>query len=240
MSATLNQVSTLRALLLGNYAGVCDAHELAKDLQWGIGTYEGLDGEAIFVDGKPWVARPGAAAKEVEAGTKVAFAAGSAFGDNAKSISVEQALSLPEFKGQLELLQMISYNNPNEFYVVALEGSFPFVHVRSCNKQKMPYKPLDQVIIDQVERTYKNVKGRVVGVWYPQWAEALNMSGWHLHFLSDDGRAAGHLLALESTEAHGTMQNCSSFTLTLPQNPEFARLPLAQDLSRPTELVEGS
>lgn len=239
MSATLSQVSTLRALLLGNYQGVVDAQQLAEKLQWGIGTYEGLDGEAIFVDGTPWVARPATEAVEVEPGTKVAFAAGCAFGEDAKSVSLGQALSLPEFKGQLELLQMISYNNPNEFYVVALKGEFPFVHVRSCKKQEPPYQPLDKVIVDQVERTYKNVSGTVVGVWYPQWAEALNMPGWHLHFISDDRRCAGHLLALESTEAHGQMQNCCSFNLRLPENPEFAKLSLAQDLSRPTGLVEG-
>ncbi len=45
------QVSTLNALMMGNFDGVVTVGELKRHGSWGIGTYEGLDGEAIVCDG---------------------------------------------------------------------------------------------------------------------------------------------------------------------------------------------
>ena len=46
------QVSTLNALMLGNFDGVVTVGELKRHGSWGIGTYEGLDGEAIVWEGE--------------------------------------------------------------------------------------------------------------------------------------------------------------------------------------------
>lgn len=43
------QASTLNALMLGNYDKTVSVAEMLKHGDTGIGTYEGLDGEAIFL-----------------------------------------------------------------------------------------------------------------------------------------------------------------------------------------------
>ena len=45
------QVSTLNALMLGDFNGAMTVKDLLSDCDTGIGTYEGLDGEALIVDG---------------------------------------------------------------------------------------------------------------------------------------------------------------------------------------------
>jgi hypothetical protein len=49
------QVSTLNAVMLGNYDGAVAVRDLLARGSWGIGTYESLDGETIIRDGHAFV-----------------------------------------------------------------------------------------------------------------------------------------------------------------------------------------
>ena len=53
-ASKLFQVSTLNDLMLGDYNGTCSVKELLKHGDTGIGTYDGLDGEAIILNGKAY------------------------------------------------------------------------------------------------------------------------------------------------------------------------------------------
>ena len=53
----LFQVSTLNALMMGDYEGSVKVKELLKHADTGIGTFDGLDGEAIFYKGKAYNGR---------------------------------------------------------------------------------------------------------------------------------------------------------------------------------------
>ena len=48
------QASTLNALMLGNYDSTISVSKMLEKGDTGIGTYEGLDGEAIFFNGKAY------------------------------------------------------------------------------------------------------------------------------------------------------------------------------------------
>ena len=52
--ATLFQVSTAGALVAGVYEGVVTAAELSGHGDLGLGTFAGLDGEMVLVDGRCW------------------------------------------------------------------------------------------------------------------------------------------------------------------------------------------
>ena len=47
----LTQIGILNSLMMGDYDAVITVKELLDKGDIGIGTYEGLDGEAIFLDG---------------------------------------------------------------------------------------------------------------------------------------------------------------------------------------------
>ena len=47
----LFQASTLNALMLGNFDETVKVKDFLRQADTGIGTYTGLDGEAIFEDG---------------------------------------------------------------------------------------------------------------------------------------------------------------------------------------------
>ena len=49
---TLTQISTIDALLAGVYDGHLSCSELVKNGNFGLGTFNGLDGEMIVLDGR--------------------------------------------------------------------------------------------------------------------------------------------------------------------------------------------
>ena len=51
MKKILTQVGTLNSLMMGDYYATETVDELLKNGDIGIGTYEGLDGEAIILNG---------------------------------------------------------------------------------------------------------------------------------------------------------------------------------------------
>ena len=52
----LVQASTLNALMLGNFDCTISVRDFLAEADTGIGTYTGLDGEAIFEDGVAYMA----------------------------------------------------------------------------------------------------------------------------------------------------------------------------------------
>lgn len=55
MKKILTQVGTLNSLMMGDYYATETVDELLKNGDIGIGTYEGLDGEAIILNGVPMI-----------------------------------------------------------------------------------------------------------------------------------------------------------------------------------------
>ena len=70
--------------------------------------------------------------------------------------------------------------------------------------------------------------------------EGINLPGWHFHFLSGDKTKGGHILGLSAGQLTFQINRLECFELTLPQNEEFAKLDLCQDLSAKTAAVEGA
>ena len=48
----LVQIGNLNSLMMGDYYGSCKVKDLLRFGDTGIGTYAGLDGEAIIINGK--------------------------------------------------------------------------------------------------------------------------------------------------------------------------------------------
>ena len=70
----LFQVSTLNALMMGDYEGSVKVKELLKHADTGIGTFDGLDGEAIFYKGKAYNGRATGEVSQMDDEDSVPFA----------------------------------------------------------------------------------------------------------------------------------------------------------------------
>ena len=70
-------------------------------------------------------------------------------------------------------------------------------------RQRKPYPPLVEVVKHQPIFELHDIRGSLVGFRFPNYAQGLNVAGYHLHFVTGDRRAGGHLL--ECRMAHGEL-----------------------------------
>lgn len=84
MKNILTQVGTLNSLMMGDYYGEVTVGELLHQGDLGIGTYEGLDGEAIFFNGIAYDSRADGKTYVMDKNDKVPFATIAKFNENVK------------------------------------------------------------------------------------------------------------------------------------------------------------
>lgn len=222
---TLYQVSTISALLTGVYDKVTTVGELVKYGDFGIGTFEGLDGEMVVLGGTVYKVAGTGAVTTVGADEGVPFAVVTYF-DTDRQFPVHDAKSLEN------LYQMLQpqLRNRNMFYAIRIDGEFEYVKTRSVPKQQKPYPPLAAVTPSQAvfEKTGP-VKGTLIGFWSPDFAQGLNVSGFHLHFMSDDRKFGGHLLDCRIKKAVASIDDTHEFYMMLPVSADFQNANLAKD-----------
>ena len=237
---TFYQVSTLNALMMGNFDGVVSVGELKRHGAWGIGTYEGLDGEAIICGGHAYDAHADGTTCEYDDADRLAFATVANFTDAAEGFELGAAAGIRDVKAALEGVRRRHDDNDNAWVMLAMKGEFPCVRVRSCLKQPAkPYPTLPEVATSQREYAYENQSGWVIGVWVPAYLHGIHMPGWHIHFLSEDRLRGGHILDLSVSHAKGTIESYARFMMDMPTNREFDKLDLERDLTAQTASVEG-
>lgn len=230
---TLVQISTIDALLAGLYDGKATIGDLKRQGDLGIGTFDALDGEMVLLDGQVYrVSADGKAAivpdKETTPFAGVTF------------FAADQEISVPpgtDFSAFCALVDK-SLPSPNLFYAIRLEGRFKTVSTRSVPRQSKPYKELVEVVKNQPIFAFQEVVGTLVGFYSPPFVKGINVPGYHLHFLTADRSAGGHLLSF--TVDHATLQidTLNRFVLQLPEDKGFARVDLQQDRGAELERVE--
>lgn len=233
---TLFQASTLNALMLGNFDRTVSVGEFLRHADTGLGTYAGLDGEAIFENGIAYKATADGRIVTMKPEEGVAFGTVMAFDENAPEVELRDIGDIEALKQALE--PYVS-GNRNVFYMMKAGGVFKTMHTRSCFASKKPYPTLSEVAKNQREFHFENTRGSVIAVWCPQYVNGINLPGWHFHYLSSDKTQGGHILGLSSERLQLKLNRIERFDLTLPRNPEFAQRDLCEDLSAKTAAVEG-
>ena len=233
---TLYQVALLQSLTQGYYDGILKSEDLLKHGDTGIGTFEGVNGEMIVLDGKIYQAVSDGSVNEVTSGETIPFGNVTFFEEDIK----EELSDLADIDSVKETLDnVVQQNGKNMFYMVKIKGEFPMMYVRSEYKQEKPYKTLDEALkTDQTEFTYENIKGTVVGLYCPEYMSGLNASGWHFHFISEDFQKGGHILDMRINKATAVLDKTDKFDMYLSDNSEFQDMDLAKDVSEAIKKVE--
>jgi len=63
--------------------------------------------------------------------------------------------------------------------------------------------------------------------------------GYHLHFITADRRAGGHILDIAVDEGEVLLDITSGFAMELPKEGDFYSVDLSKDLQSELEKVEG-
>ena len=233
---TFYQVNLLDSLMQGYYDGQVSVKELKSYGNFGIGTFNGANGELICLDGKVYQALSDGSVIVSENTTQIPFAQITVFNSEYKE-SYSNINSFDELSSKL--MEYINSNNPNNFYAIKIHGTFDSIKVRSELKQKKPYINFAQALkTDQREFTYQNVPGTLVVMYNPNYMGKLNSYGLHMHFISDDRTKGGHVLSLSSKELNAEFDCDSNLNLVISSNSEFDSLDFNKDMNAVTKYAE--
>jgi acetolactate decarboxylase len=221
--ATLFQVSTSGALVEGIYKGAVSIGHLRQHGDFGLGTFEGLDGEMIALDGCFFQVRSDGTVRAAADSDLSPFAVVTHFKAE-NSIEVAQCPDLACLFARLDELRESS----NVFYAIRIDGSFPFVHTRAMCKSEEG-TPLIVAAAHQPEFRMREVAGTLVGFWSPQYVKTLEVPGYHLHFITEDRGAGGHLMECSGRRLRVRIEQVRDLRVALPENQEFLRADLTRD-----------
>ena len=190
------QVSTSNALKQGAYDGQINVADLAQYGDFGIGTFDKLDGEMILLDGQIYQIKADGSAHTVSPQETTPFAEVTQFkADFSKKVN-----SLFDFQQLEKYLKFILADNMN-YQAIKIEGRFKNIKTRSVSAQQSPYPSFSEVIDQQVCTEYSEIEGTLVGYYMPASAKNKGMPGFHFHFISKDRQWGGHVLDCAIQEA---------------------------------------
>ena len=232
----IHQISLLQGLTYGDYNGSVPVSRLKELGDTGIGTFDGLNGELIMLDGSVYRAAHDGSVEVVAYEETIPFANVTFFDPDEVSElkNIENIASLKE-----ALNKKVQETGNNRFYMVKITGTFGTMAVRSELPQTEPYLPLAKVLeTDQTFFDYQDIGGCVVGLYCPAYMSDLNAVGWHFHFLSEDKTAGGHVLDLSADSLTVSMDRTDGFSMMIPDNEMFNNFDLSVDQSDDIKKVE--
>ena len=191
---TLFQTSTIDALLDGNYDGDVSFAELQEHGDFGLGTLDALDGEMIALDGNFYQVSADGRVRPIGKGTRTPFAVVTVFEPNL-SRTLDAAMDLAALYACVDGL----VGDTSLCCAVRVDGHFEHVRTRSVPRQRKPYPPLAEVVERQPIFELSDVRGSLVGFRFPDYAQGLNVAGYHLHFITAHRNAGGHVLECRLT-----------------------------------------
>ena len=237
MENKMYQVSTLQALALRYSRAVISAGELILEGDTGLGTFEDVNGEMIVMDGHCYRADQDGNVTVVPSETGVPFAA-------VARLNGEQNFqfgNMPDITSvRTELTRKIEERfGLNSMHVVRIDGVFDKVDARSEAPYRSHHVTLKEVLgKNQKAFIFENIRGSLVGVYFPDYMDGINMPGWHLHFLSEDRSKGGHVFDVCIREGTAKVDRISSVTIELPKDAAFDTYSLKQDLRDEIQSIE--
>lgn len=229
----LFQASTIGALLDGAYEGDLSFAELAEHGDLGLGTLNGLDGEMIALDGSFYRANVDGEVAEVEPEERTPFAVVTRF---EPTIDVELGGPLNHVELLASLDELIPAGSASS--AIRLDGHFELVRARSVPRQSPPYRPLTEVVLEQHVFELSEVEGTMLGFRFPDYVEGIEVSGYHLHFISADRTRGGHVLASRSRGLRAGLDPSSELHIELPPAVDLADPDLAASTHTALDAIE--
>jgi acetolactate decarboxylase len=231
---TLYQVSTANALVQGVYQGCVTVGDLKNHGDFGLGTYDALDGEGLMLDGRIWQARADGTVTEPPDSATAPFWVCTEFeADN--TVTLANVTSWDDLLTQLDALRV----SENLFVAFRIDGLFDTIHYRVACKTEHGVD-LVTATSHQAEFTFKDCEGTLMGFWSPTYARTFNIPGYHLHLLSADHQHGGHVLGIEATNLKVQVMAVQNVVMALPESPAFLSADLSGDPTAALGKAEGA
>jgi acetolactate decarboxylase len=229
----LYQTSTINALMEGVYDGTASFAELKNNGDFGIGTFNALDGEMIGLDGVFYQVKADGTVLAVADDARTPFSVVKFFSPG-KTVEISGSRDLDGLMRELDAL----LPTRNTFYAIRIEGTFPRIKARSVPAQHRPYPGLAEAVKNQSVFEFSDIRGTIIGFRSPDFVQGINLPGYHFHFISADRKSGGHLLGCRIEGAAVALDESGEFHLSLPEGDEFRRSDLGRDRRRELDKAE--
>jgi acetolactate decarboxylase len=231
---TIYQVSTSTALVQGVYQGCVNVGTIKAHGDFGLGTYDSLDGEGLMLDGRVYQAVGDGTVNEPADSVSVPFWVSTEF-EADRSVNIESVNTWEELCAQADALR----TSENLFAAIRIDGLFDEIHYRVACKTE-PGTDLVTATSHQAEFTLQNIQGTLMGFWSPVYARTFNIPGYHLHLLSDDHLHGGHVLGVRAKNLKLQVMDANNITMALPESPAFLQADLTGDPTAALSKAEGA
>jgi len=233
---TITQVSTINALMTGVFDADVPCTALLDSGDFGIGTFDRLDGEMVVLDGVVYQVKADGSVCVADPAAKTPFATVCTF---PKDSGDRVTCADKDYDGVKAVIDK-DWPQQNLFYALRVDGTFPVMKTRSVPAQQKPYPPLKDIAAKQPEFTMTNVCGTLVGFRCPAFVKGINVPGYHLHFISSDRTQGGHVLGFTLAEGTCRAEVCDRFVMMLPSaNEAFLKADLASERAEDLKHVES-
>ena len=223
----LFQSSVIAALEQGVFDGSMTYEELSGHGDFGLGTFNSLDGEMVEIDGQFYQVKADGKVYPVNLSMKTPFAAVAFFRPDEEMNFIASG-TIPSNLTQLQSYLGNRMPSENIFYAIRIDGVFDYIKARSVPAQAKPYPTLNEAIENQSIFEMYNQSGTLVGFWSPGYASGMDMAGYHFHFLNEEKNAGGHVLDLRLKNATVALDYIPEFFLNLPNDGEFLQADLSE------------
>jgi acetolactate decarboxylase len=207
---TLLQLAPYSALSAGQFGGFVTVGWLKQKGDVGIGTFDGLDGEMVVIDGNVYQVKVTGVVEAAPDSYTVPFADVTPFDEDI----VQDLGSVPNVAALHAALDKLIVRK-DSFYAIRVDGVFQHVTLRSVPKQTQPYPELAEALKGQAVFEYENITGTAVGFWSPEYVGGVSWPGYHLHFISADRSMGGHLLEAALANPRVSLDETLSVQLVL-------------------------
>jgi acetolactate decarboxylase len=218
----------------GVYQEAVSSALLLSHGNFGLGTFDGLDGEMVVLDGVVYQVRSDGTVHRVDGDTGTPFA-------TVLDFSPDATLPLQTVHNFAELCAICDKHrtSQNLFYAFRVDGVFSYVHTRAMQRTQSGTS-LKMAASTQPEFRFRDIEGTLVGFWSPQFAGSVDIPGYHYHFLSRDRSKGGHVLECAGAGLRLQFETVKEFHLSLPDSEEFLQADLTTDRSKDLSAAEGN
>ena len=227
------QNATIFALMEGDYDGDFTCAELKRHGDLGIGTFNGLAGEMVVVDGVVYQVRTDGRPYRVPDATETPFAAVTFFEPDER-VTLHGRMTLDALEKRIDEL----LGTPNLPAAIRITGRFASVKARSVPRQKKPYPRLAHVVKTQTVWDLDDVEGVMVGFYMPGYLKDVTVTPYHLHFLTADRTGGGHVLDAVARDVVVEVDTCAGLFLRLPETTGFTQADLSRRSAEELERIE--
>ena len=220
---TIMQISTSTALVEGVYQGCVNIADIKKYGNFGLGTFDCLDGEGIMFEGEVWQAKEDGSVNKVPDHFLAPFWVMTNFEPKFRQL-VAKVSSWEDLSKQIDAYR----KSENIFFAIHLSGIFRSIDYRVACKTEAG-TDLVTATKNQAMFHVEHCEGDLIGFWSPYYAKTLNIPGYHLHFLSKDKKHAGHVLDLAAENVQLEIGEQNYLKVALPESTAFLQADLSAD-----------